>query len=539
MKSSILKIISIQLLVLSSLFAAVFDISYLQGRRDLLQAYDLIYKTYADSLDADELMQAGVKGLTDALDKYTFHLSNSSRFDFDLLSNGQYGGVGMTISQQNDTIHVVELTPGGPSENIGVLPDDRLISVDDISLVGKSSDETAKLLRGRPNTDATLTIRRETGEEFHRIIIRKEIKVKSIQLVEMIAPGVLYISLDRFTRHLARDLQTELTFYQRNYSLSSVIIDLRDNGGGMLDEAVGLLDLFLPQGEKVLETRSVRPEKNRVYYTKKDPVVADSVRVCLLINNGSASASEIVAGAMQDLDRAVIVGTASHGKGLVQNIIRISKEHSIKLTTSKYYIPSGRLIQKEKYLKNNDVILDPKKGASQFFTSRGRPVKESGGIEPDTLVKGKIVAAVVSDLKKKKLLFKYVRYVGVYHPGSNIWSSSQMLWEDFQAYLEKVNYQYKNPLRVSLDSLKKELDSAGYLNKLAEVNLNHMEQKVAQGDKLENYKNDIISLLKIEKLRFYKGNAAALSESLMYDDCLSTTVTLCGDNRYATLLKTP
>lgn len=535
----ILKIISIQLLVLSSLFSAVFDMSYLQGRRDLLQAYDLIYKTYADSLDADELMQAGVKGLTNSLDKYTFHLSNGSRFDFDLLSNGQYGGVGMSISRQDDTIRIVELTPGGPSENIGLLPDDRLIAVDDISLVGKTTDETAALLRGRPNTDVTLTIKRETGEEFHRIIIRKEIRIKSIQLAEMIAPGVLYIGLDRFTRNLAGDLQTELIFYQQNYSLSSLIIDLRDNGGGMLDEAVGLLDLFLPKGKKVLETRSVRPEKNRVYYTKKDPVVVDSVRICVLINKGSASASEIVAGAMQDLDRAVIVGTASHGKGLVQNIIRISKEHSLKLTTSKYYVPSGRLIQKEAYLEKNDVILDAVKEDVKFFTSHGRPVKENGGIEPDTLSENKKEAAPVLDIIKKKLFFRYIRYTGVYRPAADIWLSPQLLWDDFKLYLMKKDYKYENPLITSLDSLKKELDSAGYVNRLNEVSFNHMEQKITQNDKLENYKEDIIRLLKIEKLRFYEGNASALREALTHDDCLSTAVALCRNDSYNNLLKTP
>jgi len=352
-----------------------------------------------------------------------------------------------------------------------------------------------------------------------------------------VSPGVMYYHLNRFSKGVSEILREKIEIALLQQDLETVILDCRDNGGGMLTEAVGVINCFLPQGSRVLETRSVHKDKNRVFVCSDRNLLPDSVKLIILINGHSASASEITAGVIQDYDRGVIAGTASHGKGLVQNIVDLSNEDSFKITTSKYYIPSGRLIQTPSYLNESTVISSHFDSMTVFYTKGGRIVTENGGISPDTVLKASEGIMLLRDIEKKNLFFKFIRHEAVYNTDTLRWSEPETLYADFCSFLDEKKYEYKCPFAEEIRSLKNKLEKMDCLGAVSRADLNYLEQKVLEKDKIDNYKIRIIEKLYIEKEEFYGGRSAGLRQSLYSDSILLNAIRLSQSPEYKHLLQ--
>src|SRR3972149_2159105 len=306
------------------------------------KVYKEISTNYVDEIDPDRFMRAGIDGMLKTLDPYTVYIGEREGDEIDLVTNGKYGGVGITIGLRDGLVTAVNLLDGFSASKQGIRVGDHILEVDGKSLTGDSFDTVRSLVRGAPGTEVRMKVERE-GEpaplEF--VLIREEIAVRNVTFAGTMSDGIGYIKLERFSRTAGDDVRLALRDLKSKGGLKGIILDLRDNPGGLLDMAVDVVSKFLPESSLVVTTKGRRQDSDRSYLTMEKPMAVD-VPLAVLVDRGSASASEIVAGAIQDLDRGVIVGTRTFGKGLVQKISRLTETASLKITTARYYTPSGR-----------------------------------------------------------------------------------------------------------------------------------------------------------------------------------------------------
>ena len=409
-----IKITLIHILTLSSI-----TISYANTSRDIYKqvrknqslindVYRHIITNYVDDIDLDAFTKMSINNMLLELDPYTTYMEKEEKDGIEMLTKGKYGGVGIQIGLREKQLTVISPMDQSPAKRAGILSGDKIIKIDGEETDEFNIDDAAKLIRGKKGTEVVLSIQRYGEIELIDFVLTREtIPVKDISYSGMLNENTGYIRLTRFSRNSDKEMKSAIESLLDN-QMSDLILDLRDNPGGLLNSAVSILDFFIEKGETLVWTEGKSQKLNRKYTSKTDPILPPDVNIAVLVNQGSASASEIIAGALQDLYRGIVIGRSTFGKGLVQTVFNIDRERAIKVTTAKYYIPSGRLIQKPGYLPD-EILADTVKHDTIFQTKGGRTVSGAGGITPDYEVELDEITPLLSVSWRQGLFFNFIQ----------------------------------------------------------------------------------------------------------------------------------
>jgi len=508
---------------------------------DLLgRVYKEIAFNYVDEVDPEKFLRAGIQGMLSSLDPYTIFIDEKKIEDIDLITNGKYGGVGISIGLRGEEVTVVEVMDGYAAQRQGIQIGDVIIEAAGSAITLDNIDDVSSLVKGEPGTTVELkVIRNELKDTLTFNLIREEVIVKNITYSGFFPEnsGNAYIKLSNFSRAASDEIKKTIKELKEQKPVQSVVLDLRGNPGGLLDIAIDVCDKFLARDLLVVSTRGREAGSDKKYYSVEEPIIGNDVEVIVLINGGSASASEIVAGALQDHDRAVILGTKSFGKGLVQTITPLSYNTSLKITTAKYYTPSGRSIQKIDYSEGSDVIINPTHESEQkFLTDNNREVYSKGGITPDTTVEFKINGELTKELLAKGLFFKFANNYFFDNPDakySNI--DDQKLYNEFREYLTKEDFKYTSQTEIEIDNLiKGAADKEEIKDELLKIKdlLKGLFEK-----ELQIYKSEILREIRSELAARYLGVEGRIKEQLTSDLQVQTALEILGNtNTYNKLL---
>ena len=431
---------------ISLFFVSIFSFAFTKSDvyRELARSQRLInevYKSlitrYADRLDTEKFTKIVINNILDDLDPYTVYMEEDEKESLDLLTKGKYGGVGINLGVREKRLTVISPMDNSPAKRKGIIAGDIIVKIDGLLTKEMSLDDAAKQIRGPKGTDVILSIKRFGDEKLIDFTLTRDyITVKDVAYTGMLNDETGYIRLTRFSKNSGPEMRSAIKNLQTE-NASRIIIDLRDNPGGLLQSAIEILDMITPKGSTLLSTKGRLPEANKNYISRKEPMLDEDIKIAILINEGSASASEIIAGAVQDLDRGVVVGTRSFGKGLVQSVYGLdgSGKRNLKVTTAKYYIPSGRLIQKPGYI-DDEVIVNDGKEDSLFYTIGGRKVKGGGGISPDYEVEMPKATPLVLECWRKGLFFNFAQERQHRYDSYEDALADVTILDDFKSYID-------------------------------------------------------------------------------------------------------
>jgi len=484
-----------------------------------VKVYKELNNNYVDDLDPGKLMRTGIDAMVESLDPYTNYISESQVESYRINSEGKYQGIGGVVKKIGDYVTVVEPYAKSPLVEAGIIAGDQVISINGQTTKGKSTEEVTQFVRGVAGTDLNLKIKRPTtGETFDVALERGSVEI----------PNVPYSGIIKAFKNLKEE----------DSELQGVILDLRFNGGGLLREAISICNIFVEKGEEVVFTRGKVRERDRNFPTTMEPMDLE-IPLVVMINKNSASASEIVSGVIQDLDRGVILGQRSFGKGLVQNTMDLGYNSRIKLTTSKYYIPSGRCIQGKEYEDGEPVDI-PDDERAEFKTRNGRPVLDGGGVTPDVKLEAPKAPVVLEKLKKQDIIFNYVtNYVKGKSGGEEVETIVFTDFEDFKSYVDKQDFEYETKTEKALIELRDAFDNDGYSD-LLESDLKALEAKIKaekMGAVVANKKDIINAIQEDISSRFYLQEGKAF-QKLADDDEINEAVNILTDKaKYNSILK--
>ncbi len=420
--------------------------SIARSQRIFNEVYKQLIINYADELNTDSFTKSSINNMLSDLDPYTNYLEFEERDALDLLTHGKYGGIGIQLGERNEKLIVISPMENSPAKNAGILSGDIIIRIDEEETSEMNLNDAAQKIRGDTGTIVVLTVQRPGVEEAIDFrLTRSDIIVQDVMFAEMIDQNTGYIVLTRFSTNAPQEMKDALeTLIDQD--ISHLILDLRNNPGGLLASAIAILDMMVAKGEQLLWTKGRNKESNRNFISKEKPILSNDINLIVLINEGSASASEIVAGAIQDLDRGVVIGKRSFGKGLVQSVYPIDQKRSLKVTTAKYFIPSGRLIQNPDYLKES-VVNQPETLAldTVFTTKSGRVVKGGGGIYPDYIVETNKIGPLVQECWLKSYFFTFA------HENKNDFASFEEVLMDDTIMERFIDYLKTQDLDVKID----------------------------------------------------------------------------------------
>ena len=418
------------------------------------KVYKEIATNYVDEVDPERFMKAGIDGMLKTLDPYTVYIGEKDNDEIDLVTTGKYAGVGITIGLRDGIVTVINPIEGFSAAKQGIQSGDRILEIDGTAITGLPMEDVRLLVRGAPGTTLKMKVERE-GEtvplEF--VLVREEIPVRNVSYADFVEEGVGYIRLERFSRTAGDDVRNALKELKAKGSIQSLVLDLRDNPGGLLDVAVDVVSKFVPDSSLVVTTRGRKSEADRKYYSVEKPFLPD-VPLAVLVDRGSASASEIVAGAIQDLDRGVIVGTRTFGKGLVQTITRLSDNTSLKITSGRYYTPSGRSIQEIDYFhrsKEGVFTVKPDSLRKEYRTAHNRRVFEAGGIRPDSIVTEEAHGRFIQELHRKAMFFKFANQYAIRSKSlPDDFNVSADLLKEFEKFVREKEFTYQEEAEAKL-----------------------------------------------------------------------------------------
>jgi len=512
------------LLLFSGFFPGNDDVYFeISKNIDLFgNVYKEISLNYVDEIDPEKFMQAGIEGMLNSLDPYTIFIDENKKDDIDLITSGKYGGVGISIGVRADKVTVVEVLDGYSAQKQGIRIGDVLIEAGGMKIGPENVNDISNLVKGEPGTEVELKILRNGDADTLRFnLIREEVIIKNLTYYDFYPENSnnVYMKLTNFSRSAGDEVRKALKELKEKKEIKSIIFDLRGNPGGLLDVAVDIVDKFLDKGQLIVTTKGRDESTKKEYFAVQEPMVGIT-KLIVLINEGSASASEIVAGAIQDHDRGVILGTKSFGKGLVQTITPLNFNTSLKITTAKYYTPSGRCIQEIDYSKDNKIITNVDSLiTTPFSTDNLRAVYGAGGITPDTIVEYKIQGEITSDLLAKGFFFKFADNYYYKNQNENFISIKEdKLLSEFEKYLTENNYTFQSESEKQLqkliaDSKNKKLDNDVIID--LENAKKHFEENVNTGLKVFN--KEILREIKGELASRYSGYEGKVEEILKYD----------------------
>jgi len=517
-----------------------------ENTQDYLEMFeDAFYRlesSYVDSINESEVIKAGINGMLKHLDPYTVFLSGSNKERLDMLRTGKYGGVGIQIGLRRDTLTILAPFEDSPAYSEGIHAGDQILMIDSIKTKKMTIKEASKLIKGEMGTSVKLTIFRPS--EKKRIsfnLERANIVIKHVPYWGIDQSGIGYIRVTKFSKNTGKDFQKALSeIINQQERLKGIIIDLRGNSGGLLSNAITMLDLLTERGVNLLNTKGRIKQSNRKMNSRRRPIVDPDIPIAILINKSSASASEIVAGTLQDLDRAIIVGEKSFGKGLVQSMYNINDSSTIKITTAKYFTPSGRLIQKEDYFKKNILSSKYNELDSIYFTRLGREVKGGGGIHPDIVSKNEALPKYVQGIWNSGA---FLTFAATYSPINNIKSPviiTDKIIDDFNVFLKEYEIHYKLDGEINLKRLKEALESTDGLKSYNRLT-NRLDKYYNKERKKQYYKKENLRWIKNgllrELSRVVSGERERIKVSLYEDNVyINASKVLLDLNQYYDIL---
>ncbi|HTK21084.1 MAG TPA: S41 family peptidase [Mucilaginibacter sp.] len=513
-----------------------------------LDVFSSVYKevniNYVDDINSAKMIKTGVDAMLDGLDPYTEFVPESEIEDYKLhYVSTQYGGIGAGIFAREGKVYVSDVFEGFPAQKADVRAGDRLVKINNVDLTGKTNDQVSQLLKGSKGAAIKLSIRRGDAETVDKNLVRDEIKQPNVTYYGMVDGNMGYIKLDKFLENSSDEVTTALTNLKKN-NPSGIILDLRSNGGGILQEAVKIVNLFVSKGVEVVSQKGKIKDKNFTYSTQNTPL-EPNLPLVVLVNGRSASASEIVAGSLQDLDRAVIIGQRSYGKGLVQQTFNLPYNSLVKITIAKYYIPSGRCVQALDYTHRKDdgsVVKVADSLMHEFKTKAGRSVYDGGGVYPDIFVKQEHFANITQTLVSKLLIFDYATQFRNSHNSIGDVRTFHLTdneYNDFIKFLSTKNYSYTTGTEKLITNLKAEATKEKQFTDI-QPEYDALKAKLLNSKKndLQQNKEEIKQVLENEiSSRFYyeKGR---YETNFKYDKELAQAIkTMTDRSQVASILK--
>ena len=519
-----MKKISLFVLVLSLFVSVNIFAQEKQNNFEIAKSLDIynsllreLNLNYVDEINPGELNETAIKAMLDGLDPYTVFIPESDIENAKFMTTGEYGGIGALIQYDGEYTRISDPYYGWPAQKAGIIAGDAILEVNDVDCKKKNTQEVSDLLKGQPGTEVTMKIKRYGVEKPMEIKLKREkVKIDNIPYYTVFDNGIAYLSLSGFTRDAAKEMKEKLLEMKKKQELKGFVLDLRGNGGGLMNEAVDIVNFFIPKGKAVVSMKGKATNANSLHPTTNEPIDLD-IPLAILVDGNSASASEIVAGAIQDYDRGVIIGQRTFGKGLVQNILPLSYNTQMKVTVAHYYIPSGRCIQEIDYSHKKDSTQTKNDTLGKAFkTMGGRTVYEGHGIMPDVKVKHDTYSTVTAYLYAKNYIFDYANKFYSEHrsiDSADRFQIDEATYQDFMKFVKDKQFSYTTESEKAIEKLKKTAKDEGYLDKI-KPQIEVLEKNLAAekaNDLLSNRK-DIEELLRSEIVgRYYyqKGRIVA------------------------------
>ena len=484
-------------------------------------------RSYVDTLPLDRIMRAGVDAMLEELDPYTIYIPEEENEDLQMMLSKTYGGIGAIIHKtKDDNVIINEPYAGSPAQKFGLQCGDEILEIDGVLTKGLETKESSDRMKGKPGTTVVFKVKKvHTGDTLDIPVVRERIHFPDIEYAGMLDDTTGYILQSGFTENVANDLRSRVTELKKQ-GMKRLVLDLRGNSGGLMSEAIGIVSIFVPKGSLVVTSKGNNPDSYKEYRTSTEPLDTE-MPIIVMIDSGSASSSEIVSGALQDMDRAVIMGKRSYGKGLVQSIRPMPYNGQIKVTTAKYYTPSGRCVQAIDYSNRNEdgsVGHIPDSLTREFKTAAGRIVRDGGGITPDVDIDLFQFSRLTYSIVLGGVLDRYVIDFARRHesiPAVEDFHFSDEDFEDFIAFAKEQDFDYRSSAKTYFDQMKKELEKEG----LAEAMASELEamEKAIEMDKervIRLKKDELVQFIEEEIATRYWFQEAGIQVRLRYDDQL-------------------
>lgn len=497
---------------------------------------------YVDGINPGKLTKKAIDEMLKTLDPYTNYISESEAEDFRFQMTGQYGGIGALIGMKGDYVMITEPYEGFPAQKSELMAGDLIIEVEGKSTKGKSTSDVSKMLKGAAGSKITLKIKRQ-DEVLTKTLVREEIKVKNVPYFGLINPQTGYIKLSGFTNDAGKEVRDALVQLKKQ-NIQQVILDVRGNPGGLLHEAVNVVNVFIPQNQLVVTTKGKISEWNKSYGTLNQPTDVN-IPLIVLTSRGSASASEIVSGTIQDLDRGIVLGQRTFGKGLVQNTRPLTYGTQLKVTTAKYYTPSGRCIQALDYANRNEdgsVGAVPDSLKKVFKTRNGRTVYDGGGVDPDVKVDEQKLSMIAQSLLSKQLIFDFAtqfRIKNLAIADAKTFKITEKDFNDFKAFIADKDYGYSTQTERELEEMKQKAEQEKYFDAI-KTTYESLKQQLHhdKGQDIERNKLEIMELLEEEIVKRYYYQRGRIEVSFKHDNDVIEALKLFNDKaKFETLLK--
>ncbi len=507
-----------------------------------LETFNTLFKElvtyYVDSIDVEKSMQTAIDAMLGNLDPYTEYIPVSEQDELRSLTTGEYGGIGSIIMQAGDSVIINEPYEDSPSARVGLIPGDIIVKIDNDTTAGWHYSKVSDHLKGQANTHLSIVVDRPYVGKLRFDFMREKIHIKAVPYYGVTRDSIGYISLTSFSETSATEVSNALRELIKDPCVKAITLDLRGNGGGLLESAVQIVGNFVPKGTLVLQRRGKIKQEEKTYKTTHEPIAPD-IPLIILIDGASASASEITAGALQDLDRAVIIGSRSYGKGLVQETRQMPYNGIFKVTTAKYYIPSGRLIQAIDYSRRNidgSVNRIPDSLTTVFLTAHGREVRDGGGITPDITVTYPDVTRLYYNIVRDNWAFNFATRYAHEHPSiatPEQFEITDSIYAEFKKFIDPEKFKYDKVCEDRLADLKKLAEIEGYMNDSTSAQFDIMANLLKHDlDKdLDTHRAEIEEVLAMEILKRYYYQRGPIINSLKTDKCIDEAVKLLSKPR--------
>lgn len=509
--------------------------------------YGKVEGLYVDEPSPGQLMKTGIDAMLNSLDPYTVYIPESKIEDFRFMTTGAYGGIGALIRKRGEYAMISEPYKGFPAEKAGLRAGDIIMSIDGKSIKGKTQSEISQILKGQPDTKLEVSIMRNgltDGTPMDVTITRMKVQVPDVPYYGMVDDKTGYASLNSFTRTASKSV-IEAYKALEEQGMKQFVLDLRGNGGGLLVEAVNIVNMFVPKNQEIVRMKGRLENANKVYKTR-GPALNENIPVVILVDDGSASASEIVSGSLQDLDRAVIVGKRTFGKGLVQQTHDLKYNGKIKITIAKYYTPSGRCIQKLDYShkQDNKALEVPDSLLTKFKTKSGREVMDGRGIDPDIVVTPPSISELTAVMAQENVIFDFATQYRNSHDSLRngaLYSMSNEEFEAFKAFALKQEFDYSNQSLDKLQELKKVVEDEKYMSEV-EAQFEAMEKELTpnKSEDMDRYADELKTILSNEIVSRYYYQEGRIQNALQEDKFLKEAINVLNDrSKYNGLLNLP
>ena len=531
-------------LILLLSFASIFSVGFVDNYFEISKNLDIfssLYKElniyYVDETDSGDLMKTAIDAMLESLDPYTTYIPESEKEDFEFMTTGQYGGIGAVITKKGDWVYVSEPYEGFPADKAGLIAGDKFVEIAGKSVEGKSTEDVSKVLKGEPNTSVKVLIEREgVKKPFEVEITRQEIKLNSVPYYGMVSDSIGYIKTRSFTRNISKEVSDAYNELNSDNQLKGLVLDLRSNPGGLLNEAIKMSNLFIDQGQEIVFTKGKVKEWDKSYKTRST-ALDTTMPLVVLINRSSASASEIVSGAIQDLDRGVVLGQRSFGKGLVQQTRKLSYNAQLKVTTAKYYIPSGRCIQALDYSNRDEdgsvgKIADSLRTEFKTLVNK-RTVYDGGGITPDIEIEPHKYSNILRSVISKRHIFNFAnsfRSANDSISSAKTFVVTDAIYDDFKQFLNDKEYEYETKTEKTISAIKKDAEKEKYLEDLEEeLEALTLKMEQSKNNDIERFRDEIVEVLEAEIATRYYYQKGKVEATLKHDEELAEAINVLND----------